>query len=244
MTGFGSTLRMAREQKGLSVEQVSAMTRLSPTMIELLERDDFSMVPAPLYGRGFVKLFAQAVGLDPKPLIEVFMQLYGKDGSGAKSSSRSHEPVAHEAPPVTRPLSEPSRETAAPAAPKEIPPSRYAAPRPLDERPSLTTVIFAKLHLIPSHVWRLSALALGGAILVTLIFFGVRALYRATSADPEAVETEETVETEVAADERTPSAAAPVAGQQNAAEEKKDASAGTETQKPRRGTVIEPLYVD
>lgn len=45
-------------------------------VVEDLEREDFRRVAAPIYGRGFIKLYADYLGLDPEPLIQEFMEIY------------------------------------------------------------------------------------------------------------------------------------------------------------------------
>ncbi|MBQ6522561.1 MAG: helix-turn-helix domain-containing protein, partial [Atopobiaceae bacterium] len=84
MIEFGKTLRSAREAKGLTVEQLAKATCLLPHVVEDLEKEDFSRLPAPIYGRGFVKLYCEQVGLDPKPMVAEFMDiLNGGSGAGA-----------------------------------------------------------------------------------------------------------------------------------------------------------------
>lgn len=73
---FGETLRAAREAKGLTCSQVAAQTRLLVQIVEEMEREDFHRIAAPIYGRGFVRLYAQCVDLDPKPLVAEFMEIY------------------------------------------------------------------------------------------------------------------------------------------------------------------------
>ena len=75
MIEFGETLRQAREAKGLTTSQVAQTTHLLVQQIEALEREDFSRIAAPIYGRGFVKLYCEVVGLEPKPLIDAFMEI-------------------------------------------------------------------------------------------------------------------------------------------------------------------------
>jgi len=75
-SSLGETLRAARQKRRLSTSQVAEATRLKTTLIEDLERNDFSRVPAPIYGRGFLKLYAEAVGLDPHPLVAEYSRLY------------------------------------------------------------------------------------------------------------------------------------------------------------------------
>ena len=75
MIEFGETLRKTREQKGLTTSQVAQTTHLLVQQIEALEREDFSKIAAPIYGRGFVKLYCEALGLDHKPFVEEFMAI-------------------------------------------------------------------------------------------------------------------------------------------------------------------------
>lgn len=75
MIEFGKTLRAAREAKGLTIGQIADTTHMTPNAVSELENEDFSHLPAPIYGRGFVKLYCAAVGLDPKPLLEEFMEI-------------------------------------------------------------------------------------------------------------------------------------------------------------------------
>ena len=76
MIEFGETLRKAREARGLTTGQVADSTHMMVQMVEDLENEDFSKIAAPIYGRGFVKLYCEAVGLDPKPLIAEFMDIF------------------------------------------------------------------------------------------------------------------------------------------------------------------------
>lgn len=74
----GEVLRNARLQRKLTVAQVAAETRLKPHVIEELERDDFSQITAPVYGKGFIKLYAEYVGVDPRPLINDYMHHHAR----------------------------------------------------------------------------------------------------------------------------------------------------------------------
>ena len=76
MIEFGKTLRAAREAKGLSVAQLAEQTHMTPARVEELENENFTSFPAAIYGRGFVRLYCQAVGLDPKPLADEFTEIF------------------------------------------------------------------------------------------------------------------------------------------------------------------------
>jgi cytoskeletal protein RodZ len=57
-------LRAAREEKGLSLEDIAAQTRIPQRHLESLETADWDKLPAPTYTTGFAKSYASAVGLD------------------------------------------------------------------------------------------------------------------------------------------------------------------------------------
>jgi transcriptional regulator with XRE-family HTH domain len=60
----GERLRVAREEKGLSLEDVAAQTRIPRRHLASIETGDWESLPAPTYTIGFAKSYASAVGLD------------------------------------------------------------------------------------------------------------------------------------------------------------------------------------
>ena len=60
----GERLRAAREEKGLSLEDVAAQTRIPQRHLASIEVADWDNLPAPTYTVGFAKSYASAVGLD------------------------------------------------------------------------------------------------------------------------------------------------------------------------------------
>src|SRR5690242_21066835 len=60
----GERLRAAREEKGLSLEDVAAQTRIPQRHLESIENANWDALPAPTYTTGFAKSYASAVGLD------------------------------------------------------------------------------------------------------------------------------------------------------------------------------------
>ena len=78
---IGPALRAAREARGLSIEDIKVTTLMMVKQIEDLENDKFEDFSAPVYTRGFIKLYARAVGLDPDPLVAEYMATYGAGNS-------------------------------------------------------------------------------------------------------------------------------------------------------------------
>jgi len=69
---IGSKLREARERKGLSAETVSRETMLTLRYVQALETDDFDALPGTAFVRGYVRRYAELVGLNADELIASF----------------------------------------------------------------------------------------------------------------------------------------------------------------------------
>jgi cytoskeleton protein RodZ len=69
-------LRLAREEKGLSLRDVAEATKLSVRAIELLECGRLSGLPEGIYRRSIVKAVAREVGLNPEQLLAEFSSLH------------------------------------------------------------------------------------------------------------------------------------------------------------------------
>ena len=213
MIEFGKTLREAREAAGLTVAQLAEKTHMPPSRIEQLEAEDFSKIPAAIYGRGFVRLYCEAVGIDPKPLSDEFTAIFNghREPEIKERVVEAPKPEAGRAgvpPPAAEKDSRlstfDSGATSAPdfqlaaetiAAPKAVaapepPPEPVAAPEPPPAAaPSLSRyaapVREARPSLnMPPSVWRFAVLGIVAIVVLWLAFLGVRALYRATADDP------------------------------------------------------------
>ena len=69
---IGSALARAREEAGLSIEQISAATRIRRTIVAAIEDDDFSKSGGDFYARAHIRGIAQAIGTDATPLLAEF----------------------------------------------------------------------------------------------------------------------------------------------------------------------------
>jgi cytoskeleton protein RodZ len=65
MTNFGASFRQARESKGISLDQIATETRISTRFLRAIENEEFQLLPGGIFNRGFVRAFAEKVGLDP-----------------------------------------------------------------------------------------------------------------------------------------------------------------------------------
>ncbi len=73
----GESLARAREERGLSVDDVSQATRVRTTVIRAIERDEFDVCGGAVYARGHIRSIAHVVGIDPEPLVAEFDRDHG-----------------------------------------------------------------------------------------------------------------------------------------------------------------------
>lgn len=76
MNDFGGKLRLAREQRGISLRQISAATKISIAALEALERNDISKLPGGIFSRSFVRSYATEVGLDADETVHDFLDRF------------------------------------------------------------------------------------------------------------------------------------------------------------------------
>jgi transcriptional regulator with XRE-family HTH domain len=88
----GDKLREAREAKGLSLDDVAAMTRVPTRHLEHIDKGAWDTLPAITYSIGFARAYAKAVGLDPS---DIGAQLRAQLGSAPISSAATsyYEPA-------------------------------------------------------------------------------------------------------------------------------------------------------
>lgn len=83
MKELGAILREAREGQGLSLEEVHDATHISLKYLAAIENGDFSSLPGEVYRRGFLRSFAEAVGVDPQEVLARYAELLAAEEARA-----------------------------------------------------------------------------------------------------------------------------------------------------------------
>lgn len=73
----GGVLKKTRLDYGLSLEQVHAATRIKKIYLEALEDEDFGRLPGAVYVTGFVKSYADYLGLDSEKMLQLLKKKTG-----------------------------------------------------------------------------------------------------------------------------------------------------------------------
>jgi cytoskeleton protein RodZ len=81
---LGMHLRQTREAKGLTIEQLSVLTKINPSFIMALENGRWDLLPGRVYLKTFTKLCAEALDLDVN---ELYSMIDGISGEKPKSET-------------------------------------------------------------------------------------------------------------------------------------------------------------
>ena len=93
---FGPNLRRIRIQKGISIEQIAAATKVSADLLSGLERNDFSRWPVGIYARAYVRQYAYAIGVDPDSTVDEFCRWFAEGDRRAERTIREQATIAGE----------------------------------------------------------------------------------------------------------------------------------------------------
>jgi cytoskeletal protein RodZ len=86
---FGNCLRRAREEKSLTIGDVSASTKVPRSAIELLESGSLNGLPAHVFVRGFIRSYAKAVGIADAQPLGLYDRAINRESAAARAKSAS-----------------------------------------------------------------------------------------------------------------------------------------------------------
>jgi len=75
MTNLGASFKKARESRGVSLDQIAAETRISSRFLLAIENEEFHLLPGGIFNRGFVRTYAEKIGLDPDQAVAEYERL-------------------------------------------------------------------------------------------------------------------------------------------------------------------------
>ena len=98
---FGPRLRAERERRGISLDVITSVTKISADLLDGLERNDVSRWPSGLFARAFVRDYAVAIGLDADDVVDEFCRHFPNGDRRAERLIRAQgeligHPVAYD----------------------------------------------------------------------------------------------------------------------------------------------------
>src|SRR2546421_1980460 len=80
MPSFGEELRRAREERGVSLRQISDATHIGVRFLQAIESDNYAILPGGIFNRAFVKNYARYIGLDEEQALARYNQQLEEQG--------------------------------------------------------------------------------------------------------------------------------------------------------------------
>lgn len=77
MFEIGNTLREARVRRNISLQQAEEDTKIRVKYIQAMENEDFDVLPAGTYVKGFMRTYAEYLGLDYQVMIDEYNERFG-----------------------------------------------------------------------------------------------------------------------------------------------------------------------
>lgn len=79
-TSIGELLRLAREERGIALREISNQTRISMRYLEAIEGNDYKRLPGGIFNRSFLKAYARYIGFDEAQALEGYAQYLSSQG--------------------------------------------------------------------------------------------------------------------------------------------------------------------
>jgi cytoskeletal protein RodZ len=76
MAGIGSTLREARERANLDIMDFEVRTKIRAKYLRAMEDEEWSLLPGYTFTKGFLRTYADMLGLDGRALVDEFKRQY------------------------------------------------------------------------------------------------------------------------------------------------------------------------
>ena len=73
MSSFGEELRRERELRSISLREVAEATKVNVRYLEAIERNQFDQLPGGVFNRGFVRAYAEFIGVDPEAMVNAYL---------------------------------------------------------------------------------------------------------------------------------------------------------------------------
>ena len=78
VSGFGERLRREREMRGISLDDITASTKIGRRLLRALEEEQFDLLPGGIFNKGYVRAYAKYVGIDEEQAVAEYLAAAGE----------------------------------------------------------------------------------------------------------------------------------------------------------------------
>jgi cytoskeletal protein RodZ len=97
VASFGEKLRKEREQRGITLNDVSSTTKITTRMLRAIEDEHFDQLPGGVFNKGFIRAYARHIGLDEDQVIADYLAATGQPLIGNREDPVSVDQAADKA---------------------------------------------------------------------------------------------------------------------------------------------------
>src|SRR5579863_1087459 len=77
VASFGAQLKQEREQRGVTLDDISLSTKIGTRMLRALEEEHFDQLPGGIFNKGFIRAYARTLGMDEEQVIADYLAATG-----------------------------------------------------------------------------------------------------------------------------------------------------------------------
>lgn len=85
---FGASLKRERELRGITLQEIAEATRIRPQYLKAIESNHFEALPGFTFLKGYVRAYAQHVGLNPQEVL-IRLDAFVAEGESEKKAPRA-----------------------------------------------------------------------------------------------------------------------------------------------------------
>jgi len=179
MATVGERLRLVRESRNTSIEEMVVATGIGQSYLEAVEKDEIHVLPGKAFGKLYIRAYAEVFGFDPQPWIEDYDR---EQRSAGGASTEPAAPVPAGARPVAAAIAR-WKESRAAAEKSEPTVENNAVGEAVAPEPEVTseeTVVPVEVSLppkvrVPPAKRPIATLVVVGAVVIaSAIYFGMR----------------------------------------------------------------------
>jgi len=85
MASFGAQLKREREQRKVTLDDISVSTKIGTRFLRAIEENHFDQLPGGIFNKGFIRAYARHLGLDEEQTLADFLEATGVDPAEKKS---------------------------------------------------------------------------------------------------------------------------------------------------------------
>jgi len=77
MGSFGERMRRERDKRGITLDSISQTTKIGTHILEALEKEEFDKLPGGIFNKGFVRSYANFLGMNEEQVLKEFIEVAG-----------------------------------------------------------------------------------------------------------------------------------------------------------------------